>query len=433
VHVLVAEHNPERARTLASTLTAAGHRVEIVSAGGAALALLARPGPPDVALVEERMPDMTAFDFLQAAARMSASVPVVVLGPDPGAARWVESGRLGVLDFVLTDAEGAYLSTLSARLQATARRAGTHDRVARLADALASTAAAFVLADRAGTIEHVNAAAARLLGRRTPEAVRGTLTDLFALEDDARVKADLTAAIHVGGEWAGEVKVATEGGERVPCMLTLSPVRRSAGRVDGLVLTLRDVSDRVAMEEALRAANRRLAEQASRDPLTQLYNRGYFREVLGREVARSARYRDELSVLMIDVDGFKRINDDLDHSTGDQVLQEIGRALRDGLRDGDVLARYGGDEFCVLLPSTPREGARAVAERLRTLVSSRGYGPSGTIKMRITLGLATSADVNMSEKTCADAMLRLADRALLSAKPLGGDRVVAHGDPAPTR
>ena len=429
MHVVIAEHNPERARALAGTLGSAGHRVEVVNGGGAALALLARPGPPDVVLVEERMTDMTAFDFLQAAVRMAASVPVVVLGPDAAGARWVEAGRFAPLDFVLTDPDGAYLTTLSARLQATARRAGAHDRITRLADALASTSAAVLIADRAGAIEHVNAAAARLLGRRTAEAVRGTLTDLFALEDDPRVKTDLAAAVHVGGEWAGEVRVATEDGVKVPCIVTLSPVRRAAGRVDGLVLTLRDVSDRVAMEEALRAANRRLAEQASRDPLTQLYNRGYFREVLVRESARAARYQDALSVLMIDLDGFKQINDELDHATGDQVLQEVGRALREGLRDGDVLARYGGDEFCVLLPSTPREGARAVAERLRTLVRTRGFGPDARLPMRITVGLATSGDVNLAEKASADALLRLADRALLSAKPLGGDRVVAHGDP----
>lgn len=428
MHVLIAEHNPERAQALSGALRAAGHRAEVVAGGGAALAALARPGAPDVVLVEERMADMTALDFLQAALRMAAGVPVVVLGPDPAGARWVEAARLGALDVVLTDADGAYLSTLAARLQGVVRRAEQSDRMQRLADALASTSAPVVIADRGGRLEHVNAAAARLLGRPPSEALRGTLSDLFALEDDPRVKSDLEAAVHVGGEWAGEVKVALEGGERAPCIITLSPVRRPGGRVDGLVLTLRDVTDRVAMEEALRAANRRLAEQASRDPLTQLYNRGYFREVLIREMARAARYQDTLAVLMIDLDDFKRVNDEMDHSVGDVVLQEVGRTLRDGLRDGDVLARYGGDEFCVLLPSTSREGARAVAERLRTSVRARSFGPGLAIAMRITIGLATSADLAPTEKTPADAVLRLADRALLSAKPRGGDQVVAHGD-----
>jgi len=211
-------------------------------------------------------------------------------------------------------------------------------------------------------------------------------------------------------------------------MVTLSPVRSASGRVEGLVLTLRDVSDRVAMEEALRAANRRLAEQASRDPLTQLYNRGYFREVLVRELARTFRYNDDLAVLMVDLDAFKRVNDREEHAVGDAVLQDVGRTLRDGLRDGDVLARYGGDEFCVLLPSTGREGARAVAERLRASVRARGFGPEGRIQQRITVGVAVVKDLPTGEKNPADAILRLADRALLTAKPLGGDRVLAYGD-----
>ncbi len=428
MHVLIAEHNPERARSLSAALTAQGHRVEVVPGGGASLASLARPGLPDVVLIEERMADMTAFDFLQAAARMSVPVPIVVLGPDPAASRWVEAARLGALDFVLTDGAGAYLTTLGARLGVAFARARTLERTSRLADALASTAAAVVIADRTGAIEYVNPAAVLLLGHRGADAGLGPLTALFALEDDPRVKADLSAAVHVGGEWAGEVRVATESGVRVPCMVTLSPVRSAAGRVEGLVLTLRDVSDRVAMEEALRAANRRLAEQASRDPLTQLYNRGYFREVLVRELARAARYDDDLAVLMVDLDEFKRVNDKEEHAVGDAVLQEVGNTLRDGLRDGDVLARYGGDEFCVLLPSTGREGARAVAERLRTSVRARGFGPEGRLQQRITIGVAIVKDVPAAEKNPADAILRLADRALLTAKPLGGDRVLAYGD-----
>jgi diguanylate cyclase (GGDEF)-like protein/PAS domain S-box-containing protein len=426
--VLIAEHNPERARALTASLTAQGHQVEVVGGGGAALASLARAAAPEVVLVEERMADMTAFDFLQAAARMSLRVPVMVLGPDPAASRWVESARLGALDFVLTDASGAYLTTLGARLAVVQGRARQIERIARLADALASTAAAVAIIDRAGMIEYVNPAAARLLGRRVQGVLGRPLSDLFALEGDPRLKADLAQAVHAAGEWAGEVRVLAEGAEGVACIATLSPVRSAAGRVDGLVLTLRDVSDRVAMEEALRAANRRLAEQASRDPLTQIYNRAYFHEVLVRELARATRYRDELAVLMVDLDDFKRVNDEEEHAVGDQVLKEMGQALREGLRDGDVLARYGGDEFCVLLPSTGREGARVVAERLRSHVRTRGFGPEGRLTQLITIGVAVSSDLAEDEKTPADAILRLADRALLLAKPQGGDRVRAYGD-----
>ncbi|MDJ0974384.1 MAG: response regulator, partial [Planctomycetota bacterium] len=227
MHVLIVEHNPERWRAIQSALDGAGHRTEIVSSGGAALAALARPAPPSIVLIEERMGDMSAIDFLQAAARMTTAVPVVVLGDDENAARWVECTRLGALDFVVTDDDGAYLSTLGARLEGACERALGHDRTSRMADALASTAAPVMIADRSGTIEFMNDAGERLLGRKPREGRYGALADVFPLEDQPRVKADLFAAVHVGGEWAGEVEIAAEGGERVACMVTLSPVRRA--------------------------------------------------------------------------------------------------------------------------------------------------------------------------------------------------------------
>ena len=424
MYILIVEKNPEHWQALVQVLDAGGHRTERVASGGAALAALARPVAPELVLIEERMPDMSAIDFLEAAARMSTAVPVAVLGDDESAARWVETTRRGAVDYIVTDTEGDFLATLAPRLRSALERASSDDRVARLADSLASTAAPVILADRAGRIEFLNVAARRLLASRPAEQGLGTLSDIFPLDEQPRVKSDLFAAMHVGGEWAGEVQVVgRRGGERVPCMVTLSPVRRCRGRTDGLILTLRDVSDRVAMEAALRAANRRLAEQASRDPLTRIYNRGYFLEVLEREIARAIRYGDELSVLMIDQDGFKLINDRLGHAVGDMLLIEVSRTLRAGLRDGDVLARYGGDEFVILLPNTDSEAAFQVAERLRSDVWERGYGPDGTVKAKICIGVASSGDVPRGTKKPTDAMLSLADKALYKAKRGGGNAV----------
>ncbi len=423
MHILVVEHNPERRRSLAATLTSGGHHAELVDSGRAALEALARPSPPDLVLMEEHLPDMPALDFLHAADGLARAAPVVVLGQDPEAERWIEAARMGTVDLLVRDGEGSYLQTLNARLQAAAEREAQRDQGARMADALASTAAAVIIADRTGAIEKMNEACARLLGRDASTAARGSLSDLFPLDGEPRVKADLFGAVHACGEWAGEVEVQTERGERVACIVTLSPIRRVGGRVDGLVLTLRNVADRVAMEDALRAANRRLAEQASRDPLTGLYNRGYLHEVLEREMARALRYGDVLSVVMIDLDQFKDVNDEYGHAAGDTVLREVARMLRPGLRDGDVLARYGGDEFCVLLPNTDARAGTAVAERLRSQVAEYSYGPEGTANILLSAGLATSQDVAEGEESPTDALLRLADRALYVSKDAGGDQV----------
>lgn len=424
MHILIVEHNPERWRAIQAALDAEGHRTEVVPSAGAALAALARSGGPDLVLVEDRLSDMNALDFLQAAARMDASAPIVVLGDDERAGRWVEATRLGAIDFVVIDEASNYLATLGPRLEGACERAAARDRDAWLADALQSTAAPVILADRAGTIQFVNAAGARLLGRDPSSAAHGSLADIFPLDDQPRLKADLFAAVHVGGEWAGEVEITSRDQDRVSCMVTLSPVRRAGGRVEGLVLTLRDVSDRVAMEDALRAANRRLAEQASRDPLTRIYNRGYFTEVLEREMARVVRYGDVLSVLMIDLDGFKQINDQRGHAEGDALLCEVPRVLRAELRDGDVLARYGGDEFCILLPNTTTESALAVAERLRQAIEEKGFGADESAHVRLSVGVASSGDVAGREGKPTDSLLTLADHALFRAKRSGGNKVI---------
>ena len=109
---------------------------------------------------------------------------------------------------------------------------------------------------------------------------------------------------------------------------------------------------------------------------------------------------------------------------GDTVLRDVARMLRPGLRDGDVLARYGGDEFCVLLPNTDARAGRAVAERLRAQVAEYGYGPEGDARILLSAGLATSSDVPEGEKDPTDLLLRLADRALYASKGNGGDQVV---------
>ena len=420
VHVLLVQHDPSRRDAVADALRAAGHRAESAPSAAAALAALARPSPPDLVLVDEALRDMLLLDFLQSALRMARSTPVVVLGRDEGAAQWMEAARLGAADFVLADREGCFLHTLAARLASSQARRSEEEAAGRLADALQSTAAAVLIVERSGHVETMNAACERLLG---PLDGTRRIADLFPLDHDPRLKADLLEAVDVGAEWAGELDVRSAHGESVPCIVTSSPIHRSGGRIDGTVITLRDVSDRVAMEDALRAANRRLAEQASRDPLTGIYNRSYFRDVLSRELARAMRYGDSLAVLMIDQDRFKRINDEHGHAVGDLAICRVASTLASSLRDGDVLARYAGDEFCVLLPNTDREHAVVVAERLRDAVRAIVLEGVPEMTLGISLGLATGEDVVGQPGKPADALLRLADDALFASKRRGGNCV----------
>jgi diguanylate cyclase (GGDEF)-like protein len=187
------------------------------------------------------------------------------------------------------------------------------------------------------------------------------------------------------------------------------------------VWTTRRVAER---EKALRA-EREVAERlALRDALTQAYNRRFLAEVLPKLAHQSARCRTPLSALMIDVDRFKRLNDGYGHAAGDRVLAAVAQCLAGKIRASDMLVRYGGEEFLVLLPDTTRSGALAIAERVRAAVEqARTAVPQAEQPLRVTVsvGVATLP----ADGAAGDDLVLAADRALFRAKGAGRNRVVA--------
>ncbi len=165
-----------------------------------------------------------------------------------------------------------------------------------------------------------------------------------------------------------------------------------------------------------------LAESATLDSLTSLWNRRVFAERLGEEVARHLRYGTPVSLLMMDLDGFKKINDVYGHVAGDNVLASVADLLRSTLRTTDLPARYGGDEFAVILPGVVKTDAFAVAEKLRSAVSGLRVevGRNGDVAdVRVSIGVAAAA----AGKGDPLELVEAADRALYQAKDAGRDQV----------
>jgi len=182
------------------------------------------------------------------------------------------------------------------------------------------------------------------------------------------------------------------------------------------------------VQNALTSAHKydAIRRQVVTDHLTRLYNRRFFMNRAGEEIERSLRHQAPLSVLMIDIDHFKEFNDTYGHATGDRVLQTVARAMQDVLRKPDICARHGGEEFAVLLPSTPGENAYYVAERVRRTLSGTRYtglGLPAEANITISVGVATCP----RDATELDALMELADKALYRAKAAGRDQVVLHG------
>ncbi|MGB1077140.1 MAG: GGDEF domain-containing protein [Bdellovibrionales bacterium] len=163
--------------------------------------------------------------------------------------------------------------------------------------------------------------------------------------------------------------------------------------------------------------------EAATDSLTGLLNRKSFDESLEQISEASAKESKPFSLLMIDIDHFKKFNDTYGHQVGDQVLRLVASTLKKGVKGGDIVARYGGEEFGVILPNTPKESALKVAEHLRENVSSKDIINRGTGKVlgqiRLSVGVAES-----KKKEDLEDMIERADKALYKAKNMGRDQVI---------
>jgi diguanylate cyclase (GGDEF)-like protein len=169
-----------------------------------------------------------------------------------------------------------------------------------------------------------------------------------------------------------------------------------------------------------------LYETSVRDPLTGAYNRRHFSEQLEAELAYAKRHKSELSLLLLDIDHFKRINDEHGHQEGDRVLEELTRVAHRHLRTEDVFSRYGGEEFALILRGVPLIGAARAAERLRLAIAAQVS--AGTQPVSVSIGCAA---LGALEEGTAAALIQVADQRLYEAKQTGRGRVVASGASTP--
>jgi diguanylate cyclase (GGDEF)-like protein len=183
----------------------------------------------------------------------------------------------------------------------------------------------------------------------------------------------------------------------------------------------RIIKEREHLRRQLEETNERLEKMAATDPLTQLYNRRHFGVVVEQLFSEAQRYDADLSCLMIDLDGYKQFNDQYGHQLGDQLLVIVGLGIKANLRQMDIAARYGGDEFVLLIPRASEEEAAVVAERIR----QEFFKASATLLQResgVTMSIGIGS-VKRSRPLNAEALVAQADRALYRAKELGRNQI----------
>jgi diguanylate cyclase (GGDEF)-like protein len=263
-----------------------------------------------------------------------------------------------------------------------------------------------VIVDRKGRIHDINPAGAAILGLALDETLSRSLADL------------LHHSPLVPGLLRGEPgRISLRGSFYDVKSTVLS--NEQTGPVE-IALVLRDVTEQHRNAEELKAAKAKFERQAHVDDLTELANRRMFITRLQEEIGRVERGGLPLSLLLFDLDHFKRINDTYGHDVGDRVLTVIASVTRDFKRNADVAARLGGEEFALLLPDTDQSGAVRVAQRLRATIEETRISDRGGLPIQVTasFGVAT-----ITRNGSVDNVLTKADKALYKAKNSGRNRV----------
>jgi len=219
-----------------------------------------------------------------------------------------------------------------------------------------------------------------------------------------------------------ETEVLQADGSRLFTDISISKLREINGH-QGLLLIIKDLSERKRLEEELLTSNLILKKLSITDPLTRLNNRRYFQDSLEDEFNRSLRFNSPIGLIMLDLDDFKRVNDTFGHQVGDEVLIQAARIITESIRKIDIPARFGGEEFTVILPQTRLADTIYVAERIKEAFErfSQTQKIAPGLPVTASLGLAGRPD---SGGSSPEDMIKFADQALYRAKELGKNRIV---------
>lgn len=268
--------------------------------------------------------------------------------------------------------------------------------------------------DRDGRVQSWNKGAENITGWKENERVGVPFAQLF---DDASrreaVPEKTLQFVHANRHVREEHTRLRKNGEPFTAMVTMDVVRASSGELLGFVEVFQDITELKRREQAL-------YNRATKDALTGVLNRGHFTETATQEIERARRFAEPLSVIMIDIDHFKSVNDTYGHEVGDKVIIALAKCCQENIRKIDYVGRIGGEEFVVLLPRANKEPAADMAKRLRLKIMERRV-PVGEREILFTASLGVAA-LRPHTRDLAE-LLRNADAALYKAKREGRNRV----------
>ena len=283
-----------------------------------------------------------------------------------------------------------------------------------------STSEGIIITDPSGEIVSVNRAFSEITGFAAKEAIGQTPRLLKSGRHNDEFYTRMWAALNDTGQWRGEIWNRRKDGDIYPEWLTISAVKNDRSEVINYMAIFIDITQRIQNEELLRYL-------ATHDPLTDIPNRELFRNRLLRALARSQRSQQKVAVLLLDLDGFKTINDQLGHAAGDVVLQKWAERLKGSVRESDTVARLGGDEFSIILEGVTSDKDAIIVVKKILKQNKEPYAINGHLtSLTASIGIALYPD----DAEGHEELVQRADQAMYVAKENGknGFTFYAHGE-----
>ena len=286
----------------------------------------------------------------------------------------------------------------------------TIDEIKKLSKAIEEIDDIIIITDTSGVITFVNDAFVRHTGYTRKESIGKNASILKSGKHDNDFYKAIWKDILAGNTFRGLIINRKKSGEFYYEETTISSIKNDSGEITAFISTGKDITQRIEMEK-------NLEKLATTDKLTGIYNRHKFEEIFNIELNRVLRYESPLSLIMFDIDYFKRVNDNYGHDTGDYVLKEIVEVVNESVRHSDIFARWGGEEFLVLCPETDSLSAKNLSEKLRVAIEEIDFKDIGTITCSFGV-------VCYENRESGESFIKRADDALYRAKDEGRNRVV---------
>ena len=367
---------------------------------------------PDIVITDIKMPTMDGLEMAERIKAIYKDVHVILTTDHGEADSFMKSIKIGVDRYLLKPVDVSILvRTLREMAQIIGIARELKEKTTLLEEYKRAVDESNIVCktDTEGRITYVNDAFCKAYGYNINELLGKDYKVILHPQVDDGMLLDLQSTIASKRIWKGILEHAKDGGHSYFADVTIVPILSMDGEIMEFIHIGHDVTELVDRTE-------RLKQLSTTDILTRVYNRMAFNDFLDAELQRARRYKSGMSLIMFDIDHFKSVNDTYGHLVGDEVLKALVKVVQLSVRKMDILARWGGEEFMILVPESTAEAAHELAQRLRKAIEAHDF--STKEKITVSIGVTPYRDGD-----CADSIITRVDNALYKAKENGRNRI----------